>query len=180
MAKDLVGCILVRVADGKRLSGVVVETEAYRGDRDPASHAYRGKNRRNGVMFGPSGLAYVYFTMGAHHCLNVTAERNGTPAAVLIRAVQPVEGTEMMKGNRGVTELTKVASGPGKLTRALGVGIEFNGEDMVTSGRLFFEAGQKARSVGASSRVGVSAGKSFRWRFYARGNEFVSKGKPAS
>lgn len=157
-----------------------METEAYRGGRDPASHAYRGKTMRNGVMFGPPGFAYVYFTMGAHYCLNVTTEKKGAPAAVLIRAVQPVEGTERMKGNRGVKELTKVASGPGNLTRALEVGMEFNGEDVVTSRRLFFEAGQRARDIEASSRVGVSAGKSLRWRYYVRGNPFVSKGKPAS
>lgn len=180
VAKELVGCLLVRVADGTRLSGTVVETEAYRGSRDPASHAYRGKTKRNDVMFGPAGFAYVYFTMGVHYCLNVTTEKEGFPAAVLIRAVQPVEGTEKMKRNRGVRELTRVAAGPGNLTKALGIDGELNGEDMVTSRRLFFEAGEKVRDIGASSRVGVSAGKSFRWRFYAKGNPFVSKGKPSS
>lgn len=180
VAKELIGCHLVRVADETRLSGLIVETEAYRGSRDPASHAYRGKTKRNEVMFGPAGFAYVYFTMGAHFCLNVTAEGNGTAAAVLIRAVQPVEGMDEMERNRGVTELKKVASGPGNLTKAFRVDREFNGEDMVTSGLLYFEAGQKARDIGVSSRVGVSAGKSLRWRFYARGNPFVSRGRPSS
>ncbi|MDG6909216.1 MAG: DNA-3-methyladenine glycosylase [Nitrososphaerota archaeon] len=180
VAKDLIGRLLVRVADGTRLAGVVVETEAYRGSRDPASHAYRGKTKRNEVMFGPAGIAYVYFTMGAHYCLNVTTEREGVAAAVLIRAIQPVEGAEKMKANRGVTEATKVASGPGNLTRALGIGGEFNGEDMATSGRLFFEEGQGARNIGVSTRVGVSVGKSFRWRYYEGGNPFVSKGRLSS
>jgi DNA-3-methyladenine glycosylase len=179
VAKELIGCRLVRIVDGARLSGIVVETEAYRGGRDPASHAYRGKTRRNEVMFGPAGFAYVYFTMGVHYCLNATAEEKGTAAAVLIRAAQPAEGTEMMKENRGVTELTRVASGPGNLTKAFKIDKELNGEDLVTSARLFFEAGQGVMRVGVSSRVGVSAGKSVRWRFYARGNAFVSKGKPS-
>ncbi|MDG7008369.1 MAG: DNA-3-methyladenine glycosylase [Nitrososphaerota archaeon] len=180
VAKELIGCSLVRVVGGTRLSGVVVETEAYRGSGDPASHAHRGKTGRNEVMFGPAGFAYVYFTMGAHFCLNVTTERTGIAAAVLIRAVQPMEGMEEMGKNRGVAEQTKVASGPGNLTKAFGVDRRLNGEDMVTSERLFFEAGQKVRNIGASSRVGVSAGKSFRWRFYVKGNPFVSKGRPSS
>jgi DNA-3-methyladenine glycosylase len=179
VAKELVGCRLVRVVDGARLSGIVVETEAYRGSRDPASHAYRGKTKRNEVMFGPAGFAYVYFTMGVHYCLNVTAEKTGIAAAVLLRAAQPVEGTEEMKSNRGVTELTKVASGPGNLAKALRIDRDLNGEDVVTSGRLFFEAGEGVRTIGVSSRVGVSAGKSFRWRFYAKGNPFVSEGRPS-
>jgi DNA-3-methyladenine glycosylase len=178
VARELIGCCLVRVVDGTRLSGMVVEAEAYRGARDPASHAYRGKTRRNEVMFGPAGVAYVYFTMGAHHCLNVTTEGKGA-AAVLIRAVRPAEGIEEMKRNRGVMELTEVASGPGKLTRALEIDLSLNGEDMATSRRLFFEAGRKIRNIGAGPRVGVSAGKSFRWRFYAEGDPFVSKGRPS-
>ncbi len=130
-------------------------------------------------MFGPAGVAYVYFSMGIHHCLNVTTEKDA-PAAVLIRAIQPFEGAEKMKLKRGVTELTKVASGPGNLTKALGIDRKFNGEDVVTSRRLFFEAGKGARDIGVSARVGVSSGRSFRWRFYERGNPFVSKGRPSS
>ena len=168
----------MRTVDGKRLSGTIVETEAYRGRSDPASHAFRGMTRRNAVMFGPAGYAYVYFTMGAHYCLNVTTEEEGA-AAVLIRAVQPIEGIEEMEVERGVTELTRLASGPGNLTKALGIDKQLNGEDMVKSRRLFFEEGLRARSVGVSSRVGVSAGRTFRWRFYARGNAFVSKGRPS-
>jgi DNA-3-methyladenine glycosylase len=179
VAKELIGCRLVRVVDGTRLSGIVVETEAYRGARDPASHAYRRKTRRNEVMFGPAGVAYVYFTMGAHYCLNVTTEKKDA-AAVLIRAVLPMEGVERMKRNRGVTEPTEVASGPGKLTRAFEIDRSLNGEDMMTSERLFFESGQKVRRIGVSSRVGISAGKEFRWRFFAEGDPFVSKGRPSA
>ena len=121
VAREMLGCRLVRLRGGRRLAGIIVETEAYRGAWDPASHAHRGKTSRNEVMFGPPGHAYVYFTMGVHHCLNVTTEKEGVAAAVLIRAVQPLEGVEVMKGNRGVTELTRVASGPGNLTEALGI-----------------------------------------------------------
>ncbi len=178
VARDLLGARLVRVAGGVRMSGTVVETEAYRGSRDPASHAFRGRTSRNEVMFGPAGHAYVYFTMGVHYCLNVTTEERGTPAAVLFRAIQPDEGVDMMRRNRGLTEVHRLAAGPGNLTRALGIGRDFNGEDMVRSDLLFLEKGKQVRRVGMSTRVGVTSGASFRWRFYAKDNPFVSKGKP--
>jgi DNA-3-methyladenine glycosylase len=179
VAKGLLGCRLVRVLDGERLAGIVVETEAYRGARDPASHAYRGRTKRNEVMFGPAGHAYVYFTMGRHYCLNVTTEPEGTPAAVLIRALEPVGGVEKMRGNRGLNETTRLASGPGNLTKALGIDRTLNGEDMVESQNLFFEGGEGADEVEVSSRIGISAGTSFRWRFFVKGNRSVSKGKPS-
>jgi DNA-3-methyladenine glycosylase len=161
------------------MSGMIVETEAYRGSRDPASHAYRGKTRRNEVMFGPAGHAYIYFTMGAHFCLNITTEGSGIAGAVLVRAIQPFEGIEMMKRNRGVGEVVRLASGPGNLTRALGIDKSLNGEDIVTSKRLFIEQGETVGEVGVSSRVGIKVGTSFRWRFFAQGNPFVSKGRPS-
>ena len=178
VARDLVGCRLVRVVGGQMLSGVVVETEAYRGSRDPASHAFQGKTPRNEVMFGPAGHAYVYFTMGMHFCLNVTTEPDGVPAAVLLRALQPVEGIQAMMENRGVGDLRRLASGPGNLTKALRIDRDLNGEDIVESDRLRLEPGN-AVPVGVSTRVGVSSGKTRRWRFYAKENPFVSKGKPS-
>ena len=180
VARQLLGATLVRTVGSERLSGVVVETEAYRGSRDPASHAYRGKTKRNEVMFGPSGHAYVYFTMGAHYCLNVTTEGEGVAGAVLVRAIQPVEGVDEMKRRRRVEEVGRLATGPGNLTRALGVDLGLNGEDMVTSDRLFLERGRTVTRIGTSARVGVSKGMSLRWRFYALGNPFVSRGRPAS
>ncbi len=179
MARRLLGCRLVRVVEGLRLAGVIVETEAYRGSRDPASHAFRGRTLRNEVMFGQAGRAYVYFTMGAHYCLNVTTERAGTPGAVLVRAIEPLEGVEKMIENRGVHDVKRLASGPGNLTKALGIDKNLNGEDMVLSPRLFIEHGSGAPEIGVSSRVGVSAGKSFMWRFYAKGSPFVSRGRPS-
>ncbi len=180
MAKALLGMRLVRIVDKTRMSGVIVETEAYRGSRDPASHAFRGRTRRNEVMFGPAGHAYVYFTMGVHYCLNVTTEGKGAPAAVLIRAIEPLEGVELMRRKRGLDEIRRLASGPGNLTKALGIGRELNGEDFTRSNRLFFELGSAVRSVGVSRRIGVSAGASFMWRFYAKGSPFVSKGRPSA
>jgi len=180
VARELLGFALVRNLKGKRLSGTIVETEAYRGRRDPASHAYRGMTKRNEVMFGPAGHAYVYFTMGMHHCLNVTTEPTRSPAAVLSRALEPVEGVELMQRNRGVKDIHRLATGPGNLTKALGIGSEMNGEDMITSHTLFLEKGKPNSEVGISSRVGISRGVSSKWRFFVRGNPSVSKGKPSA
>jgi DNA-3-methyladenine glycosylase len=177
VARELLGARLVRVVSGTRMSGVIVETEAYRGTRDPASHAYRGMSSRNQVMFGPAGRAYVYFTMGLHYCLNITTEPSGTAAAVLIRAVEPSEGIERMRRNRGIENLQRLASGPGNLTKAFRIDRSFNGEDMVTSGMLFLERGERSLDVGVSTRVGVSGGKSFKWRFFVKESPFVSKGR---
>lgn len=179
VARDLVGCRLVRVVRGRRVSGVIVETEAYRGLKDPASHAYRGKTPRNSVMFGPPGHAYVYFIMGIHYCLNVTTEADGVPAAVLIRALKPVEGVDVMAANRGVDDPRRLASGPGNLTKALEIGRGLNGEDMTKSDRLFLEPGRPQGLIGVSTRVGVSSGKARRWRYYLKEDPFVSKGRPS-
>ena len=178
VAREVLGKMLVRVVDGRRLSGLIVETEAYRGSRDPASHAYRGKTRRNAVMFGEVGHAYVYFTMGLHYCLNLTTEGRGTPGAVLVRAIEPCEGVDEMKKNRGIGVVVGLANGPGKLTEALSINRELNGEDMVTSERLFLEEGKRIRDVGTSPRIGISKGVSRRWRFFVLGNRFVSGAKP--
>ena len=180
VAKELIGCLLVRKLDGKRLSGVIVETEAYRGRGDPASHAYRGKTSRNEVMFGAPGHAYVYFTMGAHYCLNVTTEPAGEAAAVLLRAIEPKEGVDLMSANRGLGDLERLDARPGNLTRAMGIDRSLNGEDLVTSKWLYIERGEATGHVRATSRVGISTGKSNRWRFYIRGSRFVSGGRPAA
>ncbi len=179
VARDLLACKLVRIVEGARLAGEIVETEAYRGVRDPASHAYRGQTRRNSVMFGEAGHAYLYFTYGFHHMLNFTTEPEGTPGAVLIRAIQPIEGEALMMANRGADTLEGLTNGPGKLTKALKIDRSLNGEDLVTSRRLFVEKGEKPGGVGTSSRVGINEGAAYRWRFYIKGNQFVSGGRPA-
>jgi DNA-3-methyladenine glycosylase len=179
VAKALLGCVLVRVVEGERLSGRIVETEAYRGSRDPASHAFRGPTGRNKVMFGEAGHSYVYFTYGNHWMLNVTTEREGVPGAVLIRAIEPIEGVEKMRSRRSLSSTTELASGPGKLTKALGIDRTLNGEDLVASRRLFVVTGDKAGPVGTSSRVGITEGAEHQWRFFVRGSPFVSKGRPS-
>ncbi|MBI3841255.1 MAG: DNA-3-methyladenine glycosylase [Thaumarchaeota archaeon] len=179
VARELIGKRVVRVLGGEKLAGLIVEAEAYRGADDPASHAFRGKTQRTSVMFGEPGHAYVYFTYGNHWCLNLTAEPEGVPAAVLVRALEPQEGLKVMMKNRGVDKVLDVASGPGKLTRALGIGGEFNGEDLVTSKRLFLEDGKDPKRIGRSSRVGIRVGLEKQWRFFAEGSPYVSRAKPS-
>ena len=177
VARDLLGCRLVRVSQGRRLSGIIVETEAYRGRGDPASHAYPGRTPRNAVMFGEAGHAYVYFSYGFHYCLNVTTERPGIPGAVLLRALEPAEGASEMARRRGVDDGRRIADGPGNLTRALGIGRSFNGEDLVASQRLFIESGPTPERIRRSERVGISRGMQRKWRFYVERSEFVSRGR---
>jgi len=179
VAKALLGTVLVRVVDSERLSGTIVETEAYRGARDPASHAYSGRTKRNAVMFGEGGHAYVYFSYGFHWCLNLTTEPAGRAGAVLVRALEPIEGLERMLRNGGLDSDEHVADGPGKLTQALSVDADLNGEDLVTSDRLFVEEGEKVEGIESSSRVGIRRGVGFKWRFFVMGNRFVSKAKPS-
>jgi DNA-3-methyladenine glycosylase len=179
VAKALLGCVLVRVVDGERLSGRIVETEAYRGSRDPASHAFRGLTGRNRVMFGEAGHSYVYFSYGNHWMLNLTTEKEGVPGAVLIRAIEPIEGIAIMKRRRGLSSVVDLASGPGKLTKAFAIDRGLNGEDLVRSRRLFVEAGKKSGTVAVSSRVGISEGVKLQWRFYLEGSPFVSRGRPS-
>ena len=180
VARALLGTVLVRVIDGERLSGTIVETEAYRGAGDPASHACHGRTKRNAVMFGEGGHAYVYFSYGFHWCLNLTTEPAGRAGAVLVRAVEPIEGLEQMLRNRDLNSDEHVTDGPGKLTRALGIDSSLNDEDLVTSDRLFVEDGERVERVGSSSRVGIRRGVEFKWRFFVRGNRFVSKAKPSA
>ena len=130
-------------------------------------------------MYGPPGHAYVYFTMGMHHCLNITTEPKGIAAAVLIRAVEPVEGVEEMTRNRGVEDIHRLGSGPGNVTKAMRIDRSLNGEDMVRSEALFLERGRRIEKIGVTTRVGVSAGSAFRWRYFVRENQFVSRGRPS-
>jgi len=174
VARELLGSVLVRVIGGQELRSRVVEVEAYRGADDPASHAYRGVTKRTSVMFGEPGHAYVYFTFGFHHCLNLTTETEGEPGAVLIRAVEPLKGIDEMKKRRGVEQLTNLTSGPGKLAKALGIDLSLNGEDVVRSRELFVLRGRLDGNVAVSTRIGISAGQEKPWRFYAEGNPFVS------
>jgi len=177
VARDLLGKLLVREVEGKRLVGRIVEVEAYRGRDDPASHAYRGRTKRNEVMFGKPGLAYVYLAYGVNWCLNITAEPEGEPAAVLIRAVEPLEGIEEMMANRGVNSIKNLTNGPGKLTKAFKIDGSLNGWDM-TRGELLYVAYPDKKEdfeIGVSARIGIKVGLDKPWRFFIKDNPFVSR-----
>jgi DNA-3-methyladenine glycosylase len=171
VARELLGMRLVRILNGKRVSGIITETEAYIGESDLGSHAKAGKTARTKVMYGPPGHAYVYFTYGHHWMLNTVTEKVGFPAAVLLRAIQPMEGTEIINFNRQGRD----TKGPGKLTQALEINKEFNEIDLcsVDSG-LWIEEGTpiSEESVTNMPRVGLytvpEPWKSKPWNFQVK------------
>ena len=186
VARDLLGMLLVRVLDDEtRLSGRIVETEAYR-PGDAAAHAYRGQTPRNAPMFMRPGTAYVYFTYGMHYCFNVVTEATGVPAAVLVRAVEPVEGLEIMRLNRTRTGSATpppdrdLCRGPARLCQALQIDRAFTGYDMLQRGsRLFMERGRPVgdKQVQVSPRIGVTGDEmavKIEWRWLVKGSPFVS------
>jgi DNA-3-methyladenine glycosylase len=177
VAKDLLGKILVRKIGGHILSGKIVEVEAYLGAKDPASHTYRGKTKRNEAMFREGGHLYVYFTYGMHYCANVVTGRVGIGEAVLIRAVEPMDGIETMRKNRGLmTSYENLTNGPAKLCQAFGIGRIQNGADLLGS-EIFLTKGSRIpfSVMGRSRRIGVAKGKEHLLRFFVRDNKWVSK-----
>jgi DNA-3-methyladenine glycosylase len=152
--------------------------EAYGGSKDPASHAFRGKTNRNAVMFGEPGHAYVYFTYGAHYCLNfVTSPGRSKASAVLIRAIQPTSGINEMAEKRGTSVLTQLASGPGKLCQALGIDLNSNGTDLTSpeSRIQVHETRGGVLKIAKSSRIGINRATEKLWRFYAKSSPYVSR-----
>jgi DNA-3-methyladenine glycosylase len=177
-AQMLLGKYLVRVHPDGVTTGMILETEAYVGLEDKASHASRGRTLRNAVMFGPAGFAYVYVIYGMHHCLNAVTEQEGYPAAILIRAVQPCEGLELMRARRRKEDSRLLANGPGNLCQAFGIERALNGVDLC--GDLLFVEDRKISpaDIVTTTRVGVDyAGpwKEMPWRFYIAGQPEVSK-----
>ena len=182
VARELLGKLLVvPAADGARVSGVVVETEAYRGPEDRASHAYGNRRTaRTETMFARGGVAYVYFVYGMHHQFNVVTGPEGTPHAVLVRALEPVEGVGLMSERRGLTDPRALTSGPGKLCRALAVDRTHNGEDLRGPRVWLEDLGRTYRrsEVAAGPRVGIDYAQDYvskPWRFWVKGNPFVSR-----
>lgn len=173
VARALLGHLLVHETPRGRLVGRIVEVEAYRGRTDPASHAYR-KTARSRIMWGRPGTAYVYFTYGNHYCINVVTEREGVAGAVLFRAIEPVDGVEIMRANRGAAD-ERVASGPGRLTQAMGIGGEHNGVDL-TRPPLYLAVGRRAPvRITSGPRIGIRAAVERPWRFTLAGSPFVSR-----
>ena len=172
VARELIGARLVRILDGVKLAGLITETEAYIGEEDLACHAKAGRTPRTAVMFGLPGYAYVYFTYGNHWMLNTVTEREGFPAAVLIRAIQPIEGIEVMSARRNGRD----TFGPGKLTQAMGITKSENAVDLTVAGNgLWIEAGFPVNNENVTNgpRVGLNTVPepwfSKPWRFLVKG-----------
>ena len=175
VARDLIGCTLIVGECG----GVIVETESYERD-DPACHAYVGRTARTETLFGPPGHAYVYLSYGIHSLLNAVAEPEGTAAAVLIRALEPTAGIELMRERRGRRPDRDLCSGPGKLTEALGVGLELNGADLAAPPFTVVprEGGWRGVGIVAGPRIGITKAVDLPWRFCAAENPHVSRPWP--
>ena len=175
VAKKLLGCTVEREIDGIKVTGRIVETEAY-DQSDAASHTYRGKTDRNAVMFGESGHAYIYFTYGMHYCFNVSTGSVGHGAGVLIRALEPIDGLEIMRVNRAGRPDGDLTNGPAKLCKALKIDMSLRGHDLRQSPfRLCAAELKDDELVVTATRIGISQAADLPWRFYIKGNPHVSK-----
>ncbi len=189
--EDLIGKVLVRKSEEGLTSGVIVEAEAYTGEDDPASYAFSGRTKRSEIMYGPPGRAFVHFTYGMHHMLNLVTEREEFPAAILIRALEPREGISLMKKRRQTEELFNLCSGPAKICQAFGIDRSHNGVSLSSSrSPIFIKEGEKRekgekREEGEkrkkkkeeliwTSRIGIQQGKDRLWRAYLKGSPFIS------
>lgn len=179
LAEALIGCALVRDSPDGRAAGRIVETEAY-GIGDPASHAYCGKTKRNASMFLPPHRAYIYKIYGVATCANVTSEAECVGAAILIRALAPIVGHDLMRRRRGIDAERDLCRGPGRLCQALAIDASFDGSDLLLGDRLWIAAPAGRASVGRSVRVGISKAADRVLRFYEVGNPFVSGRKALS
>jgi len=166
VAKNILGKRIIRKIGNQTISGIIIETEAYRHADDPASHAHRKITDRNKVMFGEVGMAYVYFTYGMHYCFNVVARNPRIAAgAVLIRAIKPEKGIEEMVKNRNNINLKNLTNGPAKLAQALQITKEHYGLDLTKNSKLYISEGSKPKKIIASSRVGIREGVDKLWNF---------------
>jgi DNA-3-methyladenine glycosylase len=169
VARSLLGRTLFRETDEGLVAGRLIEVEAYGGPDDPASHAYRRPTPRNRIMFGPAGHLYVYFTYGMHHCANIVSDVEGVAGAVLLRAVEPRVGLELMAARRGMSEPGLLAKGPGRLCQAFGLTLADNGTDL-SEGDVWVGHGQRIEGpVRTSVRIGVKPEMDQLWRFHEDG-----------
>lgn len=176
VAPRLLGAAFVHeLEDGTRLAGRIVETEAY-DQSDTASHSYKGRTPRTDVMFGPSGHLYVYFTYGMHYCCNVVTGGEGHGSAVLIRAVEPLEGIDTMAENRGGRPLHELTNGPAKVCQAFSINRSMNGHDLhLPPLRLQLSRAVPQENIVQTTRIGISTAKDVPWRFYIKDNPYVSR-----
>ena len=190
LARALLGTVLVKEnPDGTRLAGRIVETEAYLHD-DPGCHAFRGQTKRNATMFDEAGCFYVYLIYGMYHCLNVVSNKSGLGEAVLIRAIQPLEGQEEMATRRNTDKVRNLCSGPGKLMQAFGLDLTTNGQSVFTPPLHIVTAAEFGididttndnKTIAANTdivvttRIGLSTGSELPYRFYLRDNVWISK-----
>jgi DNA-3-methyladenine glycosylase len=185
VARELLGKVLVRQADGARLTARIVEVEAYLGVDDPAAHAAAGNTARTAVLFGPPGHAYVYFIYGNHYCLNVSCETEGRAGSVLIRALEPLSGVEEMAHARGIEihgpkDLIRLTSGPGRLAQAFAITRALdNGCDLTSSASALWigEDGYRAHRIQLTCRIGITKAADKPLRYILGGNAFVSRRK---
>ena len=182
IARDLLGKYMIHDTSDGRTSGKIVEVEAYVGSKDAASHAYRDKyTNRTKVMFGPGGHAYVYLIYGIYYCMNVVTNKENYPEAVLIRAIEPIDGIDLMKKRRGTDNLLNLCSGPGKLCAAMEISKVQNGIDLCGE-TLYLLSGEtiSPECIVTTPRINIDYAKEARnypWRFIILDNPFVSKGK---
>ena len=182
VARELLGCLLVHEQGGQRVSGRIVEVEAYHGEEDPACHAAAGLTARTAPLYGRPGFGYVYRIYGMYHCFNVVTRAEGHPSAVLVRALEPVEGLDTMRARRSARRRTPeaeladrdLASGPGKLCDALGITLEQNRADLLRS-PLRVESGEPPEAVVWTPRVGITVGTDRFWRCFVKGSPHVSR-----
>lgn len=172
VAPELIGCVLRH----GECAGVIVEAEAYH-QSEPGSHAYIGVRPRTRTLFGRPGLAYVYRSYGIHACINAVTEPEGVGAAILIRALEPVDGIDLMRERRGLERVEALCSGPGKLTQALGIELEQDGVDLVKGPITISEPlrGWDEPEILAGTRIGLTKAAELPWRFCARGSRFLSR-----
>jgi DNA-3-methyladenine glycosylase len=169
VAESLLGRTLYRETEEGLVAGRLVEVEAYCGAEDPASHAYRRLTPRNAIMFGPAGYLYVYFSYGMHHCANIVTWEEGVAGAVLLRAVEPLEGLDLMASRRGLSDPRLLAKGPGRLCQAFGLTRQNNGADLVTDDLWVGEQRSLRGPVRTSMRIGVKPELDKPWRFFEEG-----------
>ncbi len=182
VAEDLLGKYFIRKLDGKILAGKIVEVEAYDGEIDEASHTFRGKTKRNEIMFEEGGYLYVYFTYGVHFCCNVVSGKKDEGKAILIRGIEPLEGIEIMAENRfgknkiSEKEKENLTSGPGKICQAFDIAREENGVDLMGD-EIFLLKNKKVSEadIVRSKRIGIKKSTELPWRFYIKDNRYVSK-----